>query len=115
MTSTALGGTSRNWAEAYEKARQLVSQMTLLEKVNVTTGTGWQMGPCVGNTGPVPRLGFPSLCLQDGPQGPRFADFVTAFPSAITAGGEAIRPQRDEMVELTEYRNLGSRADQKTR
>lgn len=28
------------WAEAYVKAREFVSQMTLLEKVNLTTGTG---------------------------------------------------------------------------
>jgi hypothetical protein len=25
--------------------------MSLPEKVNITTGTGWQMGLCVGNTG----------------------------------------------------------------
>jgi hypothetical protein len=29
----------------------MVREMTLAEKVNVTTGTGWQMGLCVGNTG----------------------------------------------------------------
>lgn len=29
----------------------MVKEMTLAEKVNVTTGTGWQMGLCVGNTG----------------------------------------------------------------
>lgn len=29
----------------------MVSKMSLIEKVNVTTGTGWQMGLCVGNTG----------------------------------------------------------------
>ena len=28
------------WADAYAKAREFVSQMTLLEKVNITTGTG---------------------------------------------------------------------------
>lgn len=28
------------WAEAYEKARDFVSQLTLAEKVNLTTGTG---------------------------------------------------------------------------
>jgi beta-glucosidase-like glycosyl hydrolase len=55
--------------------------------VNITTGTGWAMGPCVGNTGPVPRLGFPSLCLQDGPLGLRFADKITSFPAGITTGG----------------------------
>lgn len=28
------------WADAYAKAKDFVSQMTLLEKVNITTGTG---------------------------------------------------------------------------
>ncbi|KAF8476248.1 putative beta-glucosidase F [Kalaharituber pfeilii] len=60
--------------------------MTLAEKVNVTTGVGWSMGRCVGNTGPVDRLGFPSLCAQDGPLGLRFNDLNTAFPAGITTG-----------------------------
>ncbi|KAG0137433.1 glycoside hydrolase family 3 protein [Tuber indicum] len=81
------GGTAASWATAYAKAQALVSQMTLLEKVNITTGTGWAMGPCVGNTGPVPRLGFPSLCLHDGPLGVRFADKITSWPAGITIGG----------------------------
>ena len=63
------GGSDPAWTDAYQKAAKLVGQMSLLEKVNVTTGTGWQMGPCVGNTG-VTRVGFPSLCLQ-GRQGSR--------------------------------------------
>lgn len=81
-----LGGTSSNWTASYTKAAELVRQMTLVEKVNITTGTGWMMGPCVGNTGPVERLGFPSLCLQDGPLGIRFADNITAFPAGVTVG-----------------------------
>jgi hypothetical protein len=28
-----------DWASAYEQAKALVSQMTLLEKVNITTGS----------------------------------------------------------------------------
>jgi beta-glucosidase-like glycosyl hydrolase len=80
------GGTVTAWQEAYKKAAALVSQMTVVEKVNITTGTGWQMGMCVGNTGPVERLAFPSLCLQDGPLGLRFADNITAFPAGITLG-----------------------------
>jgi hypothetical protein len=44
------------------------------------------MGKCVGNTGPVDRLGFPSICAQDGPLGIRFADLITAFPAGITTG-----------------------------
>lgn len=60
--------------------------MTIVEKVNLTTGTGWGSGPCIGNTGSVPRLGIPNLCLQDGPNGVRFTDFVTHFPSGLAAG-----------------------------
>lgn len=60
--------------------------MSIPEKVNLTTGTGWGSGPCVGNTGSVPRLGIPSLCLQDGPNGVRFTDFVTHFPSGLAVG-----------------------------
>ncbi|OTA66143.1 glycoside hydrolase family 3 protein [Hypoxylon sp. EC38] len=69
------------WTEAYQKAKDFVSKLTLLEKVNLTTGTGWENGPCVGNTGTVPRLGFNGLCSQDAPQGVRFADYVSAFTS----------------------------------
>lgn len=81
-------------------------KMSLIEKVNITTGTGWQMGLCVGNTGmslrtlmamhasdadefypgPAETVKFPSLCLQDGPLGLRFAQNITAFPAGITTG-----------------------------
>src|SRR5256714_1918789 len=44
------------------------------------------MGLCVGNTGPATSVGFPSLCLQDGPLGIRFADHSTAFPAGLTIG-----------------------------
>jgi beta-glucosidase len=40
----------------------------------------------VVNTGSVPRLGIPSLCLQDGPMGVRGTDFTTAFPAGISVG-----------------------------
>ncbi len=36
------------WADAYTKAREFVSQLTLLEKVNLTTGVGWEGEQCVG-------------------------------------------------------------------
>lgn len=45
------GGTVKRWADSYSKAKGLVERMSLVEKVNVTTGTGWEMGLCVGNTG----------------------------------------------------------------
>lgn len=40
----------------------------------------------MGNTGSADRLGFPQLCLQDGPLGVRTTDNVTAFPAGITTG-----------------------------
>jgi len=83
---TPLGGTVSQWAESYKKAEALVAKMTLPEKVNITTGTGWSMGLAVGNTGPAISVGFPGLALQDGPLGLRFADNATAFPAGITVG-----------------------------
>ncbi|KAL7269224.1 hypothetical protein RUND412_008119 [Rhizina undulata] len=80
------GGTSRNWEDSYKKAQKLVEKMSLVEKVNVTTGVGWAQGFCVGNTGPALDVGFPSLCLQDGPLGLRFADHATAWPAGLTTG-----------------------------
>jgi beta-glucosidase len=31
---------AQGWEDAYEKAKEFVSQLTLLEKVNLTTGVG---------------------------------------------------------------------------
>ncbi|KAM0749455.1 beta glucosidase [Meredithblackwellia eburnea MCA 4105] len=73
---------SGNWYEAVRKARKFVKDLTLEELVNITTGAGIE-GRCVGNTGTIPRVGFPGLCLQDSPLGVRFADFVSAFPAGI--------------------------------
>ncbi|KAK9469494.1 glycosyl hydrolase family 3 N terminal domain-containing protein [Lipomyces arxii] len=72
------------WQAAYARARELVKGLTLVEKINITTGTGWMMGPCVGNTGEIPRVGFPSLCLQDSPTGIRMTDFNSVFPAGLS-------------------------------
>ncbi|KAI9646460.1 beta-glucosidase [Ciborinia camelliae] len=74
-----------DWADAYAKAKKFVSQLTVLEKVNLTTGVGWEGEACVGNTGTIPRLNFPGLCLQDSPLGIRFTDYNSAFPSGMNA------------------------------
>ena len=79
------GGTAATWKQSYAKAAKLVQRMSLVEKVNVTTGVGWAGDLCVGNTGPATAAGFPALCLQDGPLGIRFADHATNFPAGITA------------------------------
>ncbi|KAJ8079874.1 hypothetical protein PM082_016699 [Marasmius tenuissimus] len=71
------------WAAAYDKAKAKVAGLSLEQKVNVTTGVGWQNGRCVGN---IPSIeDFPGLCLEDSPLGVRFGDFSTAFPAAINA------------------------------
>lgn len=83
---TPKGGSATTWAASYQKAAIMVGNMTLAEKVNVTTGTGWMMGLAVGTNGPATHVGFPQLTLQDGPLGLRFADNATAFPAGVTVG-----------------------------
>ncbi|KAK5994334.1 Beta-glucosidase cel3A [Cladobotryum mycophilum] len=73
------------WSRAYVNARKLVSQMTLEEKANITRGfTGDNV--CAGNTGSVPRLGWPGMCVHDAGNGVRATDLVNSYPSAIHAG-----------------------------
>lgn len=67
------------WDDAYARAHEFVSKLTLLEKVNLTTGTGNQADLCTGNTGSIPRLGFRKLCLQDGPVGVRYSKSISGF------------------------------------
>ena len=84
---TPNGGWIASWNESYAKAAAVVQNMTLAEKVNLTSGVGYFMvrqwfsspikgtplfkvsyirqGLCVGNTGSALRFGIPSLCLQD--------------------------------------------------
>ncbi|KAE8356472.1 putative beta-glucosidase F [Aspergillus coremiiformis] len=80
------GGWLSDWASAYKKAHDVVSKMTLAEKVNLTSGTGELMGRCAGQTGSALRLGIPSLCLHDSPLGIHNTDQNTAFPAGITVG-----------------------------
>ncbi|KAJ7611229.1 glycoside hydrolase superfamily [Roridomyces roridus] len=67
------------WASSVARARAFVAQLTLAEKINVTTGvdTG-ASSRCLGNTGTI-------LCLHDSPIGVRLTDFVSAFPAGINA------------------------------
>jgi beta-glucosidase len=67
---------------ARDRARALVSQMTLDEKLSLVHGV---KGPYVGNTATIDRLGIPALTLEDGPQG--VADgttHTTCWPAAIS-------------------------------
>ncbi|RXK42426.1 hypothetical protein M231_00416 [Tremella mesenterica] len=81
------------WTQAFKMARDVVANMTILEKVNLTTAV---VGPCQANSGGVPRLGIPGLCFNDGPSGPRYTDFVTQFPSPFTAAASFDRDLIEE-------------------
>ncbi|PNS21539.1 Beta-glucosidase 1 [Sphaceloma murrayae] len=76
--ATGVGG----WEAAIVKARAFVAQLTLEEKARMVTG---EPGPCIGNIQPVERLGFPGLCLQDGPLALRTADYVSVFSAGVSA------------------------------
>jgi beta-glucosidase len=66
-----------------KKAKAFVAQLTIEEKADMVTG---QAGPCVGNIVAIPRLGFPGLCLQDGPLAIRVADYASVFSAGVSAG-----------------------------
>ncbi|KAI1421408.1 family 3 glycoside hydrolase [Xylaria sp. FL1777] len=74
------------WTDAYALARDLVNQMTLEERANITRGFTVADNTCAGNTGSVPRLDWPGLCLHDAGNGVRATDLVTSFPSALHVG-----------------------------
>ena len=62
----ALGGPipdfGKAWSTAHSKAKAKVAQLSLEQKVNLTTGVGWMGGRCVGN---IPTVDdFPGLCLE---------------------------------------------------
>jgi beta-glucosidase len=61
-----------------ERVNDLLSQMTLEEKINLIGGTGFA-------TKPIERLGIPELRMADGPLGVRW-EKSTAFPSGICIG-----------------------------
>ncbi|KAK4198801.1 family 3 putative glycoside hydrolase [Triangularia verruculosa] len=97
------------WQTAYDKAVAFVSQLTLTEKVNLTTGTGWEADRCIGKTGSVPRLNFEGFCLMDGPLGVRYVDKASAFPAGMNAAAtfskRLIRARGEAMGE--EFRGKG--------
>jgi beta-glucosidase len=71
-----------NWSTAYQKAHEFVCQLTVTEKVNLTTqaGTGQTDGYGIGI---IPRLNFRGLAADDSPTGVRGSDYSTAFASPL--------------------------------
>lgn len=75
-----------DWDAAYTKATAALAKLSQTDKIGIVTGTGWQAGNCVGNTKAASSIGYPSLCLQDGPLGVRYILGATAFSAGIHAG-----------------------------
>lgn len=103
-----VGNGSGDWANAYVKARTLVSNMTDLEKNNITYGFSTTSNGCGGMSGTVPRLDFPGLCLQDAENGVRATDMVNGYASALHVGASWNR-------ELTYARGLHMGAEFKAK
>lgn len=73
----------------------------------MVTGTP---GPCVGNIVAIERLGFPGLCLQDGPLAIRVADFASVFPAGVSTAASFDRELMYQRgVEMgSEFRDKGA-------
>ncbi|KAF9453634.1 glycoside hydrolase family 3 protein [Macrolepiota fuliginosa MF-IS2] len=103
--------TLRSWGDAHALANAAVAQMTESEKFGIVKGTGQlnSQRRCVGDTTPVPRLGIPSFCMNDGPAGIRLTKNVTGFPTGINAAStfsrRLIRARGQAMAE--EFRGKG--------
>jgi len=89
-----------SWDEAWKKAGETLTRMTDAEKYTLLNGIGWYWPPWngwwglhkwyyVGNTAPIPRLGVPSLNMQDSAGGFRpywheIVGTVTCWPSQLS-------------------------------
>ncbi|CAG2009783.1 unnamed protein product [Fusarium graminearum] len=73
-----------NWSRAYEYASALVSQMTVDEKVSVTSGQTTTTNGCNGMIPGVQRLGFPGICVNDGPSGLHGVEAVNGYAAGVT-------------------------------
>ena len=77
--AAALNAQSRITQEHKDRAAQVVSQMTLEEKINYIAGyDSWYIRS-------IDRLGLPAVKMADGPQGVRNNTKSTLYPSGIAA------------------------------
>lgn len=69
------------WSSAATKANTFIAKLNLTEKASIVTGSS---GSCIGNIAAIERLGFPGLCISDGPTAVNRADLVSIFPAGIS-------------------------------
>ncbi|EPE05491.1 glycoside hydrolase family 3 protein [Ophiostoma piceae UAMH 11346] len=86
------------WAISFNKAAALVQNMTLEERVSLTTGVSAPNG-CSGNIPAIARLNFTGLCLSDAGNGLRNTDFVSSWPSGIHVGASWNRDLAQQRAE----------------
>ncbi|KAI1088101.1 glycoside hydrolase family 3 protein [Rostrohypoxylon terebratum] len=79
------GTGSGDWATSYTKARALVAQLTLEEKVNLTGGIVPDSS-CSGIIPAIERVGFTGLCLSDAGNGVRTTDLSSSWAAGISVG-----------------------------
>ena len=70
-----------DWSEEYRKAKELIKDYTLEEKMALIYSLENMQGTCVGSISP--NKGFPGMCLQDGPAGVRFSPETTSWQASI--------------------------------
>ncbi|KAI1097380.1 glycoside hydrolase family 3 protein [Jackrogersella minutella] len=102
------GTGSGDWVDAYKKARALVAQLTLEEKVNLTGGIQADSS-CSGIIPPIERLGFTGLCLSDAGNGVRTTDFASSWAAGISVGASWNRDLANKRAVgmANEFRNKG--------
>ncbi|KAI0528353.1 glycosyl hydrolase family 3 N terminal domain-containing protein [Xylaria digitata] len=75
-----------DWADAFQQASAMVAEMTVEEKVSVVSGGANATNGCAGTIAAVPRLGFPGMCLNDGPNGLHGTEAGNGYASGVTVG-----------------------------
>ncbi|BGP13226.1 hypothetical protein JCM10213_005004 [Rhodosporidiobolus nylandii] len=79
---TADGFTSTKWIKAFERARSIVENMPLQQKVNFSDMRNDTKG-CAGLTYPLEAAGNVEFCFADGPTGIN-TRYSTQFPAEVT-------------------------------
>ncbi|PSR83398.1 glycosyl hydrolase family 3 N terminal domain-domain-containing protein [Coniella lustricola] len=72
-----------SWQASIAKAKAMLEQMTMDEKINITSGVTPSNG-CSGEVGPIPRLGFPGMCMVNSGNGVGVTDYVNAWSSGVS-------------------------------
>lgn len=101
---------SDEWAGSFQRAKAMVDQMTLEEKVKekshfdfvlqhiadtlsykvIVTGGVQVDNGCSGNIAAIPRLKFHGMCLTDAGNSVRATDAVSGFTSGISVGARYV-------------------------